>query len=71
MQKNQFVVCNCDNLYSVKAFETLRKSKHNNAFINYDRDALDYSQDRIERFALTKVDSNNFLQDIIEKPTTS
>ena len=71
LQKNQFAVCNCDNLYSVKAFETLRKSKHNNAFINYDRDALDYSQDRIERFALTKVDSNNFLQDIIEKPTTS
>ena len=71
LQENEFVVCNCDNLYSVKAFEILRKSKHTNAFINYDRDALEYSQDRIERFALTKVDSDNYLQDIVEKPSKS
>lgn len=71
LQENHFLVCNCDNLYSVKAFEILRKSKHSNAFINYNRDALEYSQDRIERFALTKVDSDNYLQEIIEKPSNS
>ncbi len=69
LQENQFVVCNCDNLYSVKAFDLLRKCNNSNAFINYDRDALKYPQERIERFALTKVDSNNYLKNIIEKPT--
>ena len=69
LQQLQFVVCNCDNLYSVKAFELLRQSKHSNAFINYDRDALLYPQERIERFALTKTTATNYLEDIIEKPT--
>jgi|TARA_B110000908_G_scaffold51238_1_gene62511 glucose-1-phosphate adenylyltransferase len=68
LQKCQFVVCNCDNLYSVKAFELLRKSTHSNAFINYDRDALQYSLERIQRFALTKTTPKKFLVDIIEKP---
>jgi glucose-1-phosphate adenylyltransferase len=71
LQENQFVVCNCDNLYSEKAFKLLRLDKSSNAFINYDRDALKYSQKRIEKFALTKVDQYNYLQDIIEKPSTS
>lgn len=70
LQTQKFVVCNCDNLYSTKAFTLLRKSKSRNAFINYDRDALQYSQGRIERFALTKTDPNNYLIDIIEKPSS-
>lgn len=70
LQENQFIVCNCDNLYSKSAFEFLRKEKSFNAFINYDRDALQYPQERIERFALTKVDSNNYLLGIIEKPNS-
>ena len=69
LQENQFVVCNCDNLYSEKAFNLLRSHKSPNAFINYDRDALEYSQERIESFALTKVDRYNYLQEIIEKPS--
>lgn len=69
LQENQFVVCNCDNLYSEKAFNLLRLHKSLNAFINYDRDALEYSQKRIESFALTKVDRYNYLQEIIEKPS--
>jgi len=69
LQKHEFVVCNCDNLYSVKAFNLLRTNKSPNAFINYDRDALEYPQERIAKFALTKVDRYNYLQDIIEKPT--
>ena len=71
LQENQFVVCNCDNLYSEKAFNLLRFHKSPNAFINYDRDALEYSQKRIESFALTKVDRYNYLQEIIEKPSAS
>lgn len=71
LQENPFVVCNCDNLYSEKAFDLLRENESSNAFINYDRDGLQYSQERIERFALTKVDTQNYLQDIIEKPTAS
>lgn len=71
LQENQFVVCNCDNLYSEKAFNLLRLHKSLNAFINYDRDALEYSQKRIESFALTKVDRYNYLQEIIEKPSAS
>ena len=71
LQENEFVVCNCDNLYSEKAFNLLRTNKSPNAFINYNRDALEYSQERIARFALTKVDRNNYLQDIIEKPSAS
>ena len=71
LQENQFVVCNSDNLYSEKAFNLLRSHKSPNAFINYDRDALEYSQERIESFALTKVDRYNYLQEIIEKPSAS
>ncbi len=70
LKEQKFVVCNCDNLYSSEAFSLLRNSNDRNAFINYDRDALQYSQDRIESFALTKTDSNNFLLDIIEKPNS-
>jgi len=69
LREQKFVVCNCDNLYSSEAFSLLRRSNASNAFINYDRDALQYSQDRIESFALTKTDASNFLLDIIEKPT--
>tara|TARA_B100000787_G_scaffold170262_1_gene165381 strand:+ start:7006 stop:7866 length:861 start_codon:yes stop_codon:yes gene_type:complete len=71
LQQRQFVVCNCDNLYSTKAFKLLRKSTHSNAFINYDRDALQYPHERIERFALTKTNNKKYLIDIIEKPSSN
>jgi glucose-1-phosphate adenylyltransferase len=69
LQSKQFVVCNCDNLYSTKAFQLLKGTAGSNAFINYDRDILQYPQERIERFALTKVNQQNFLEDILEKPS--
>lgn len=69
LQSKQFVVCNCDNLYSTKAFKLLREDSNSNALINYDRDVLKYPQERIERFALTKTNENNYLEDIIEKPS--
>lgn len=68
LQEQEFIVCNCDNLYSSKAFEALRETSAANAFINYDREALQYPMERIARFALTKVNSLNYLEDIIEKP---
>lgn len=68
MQKQEFLVCNCDNLYSPQAFELLRKVSAKNALINYDRDALDFPMERISRFALTKTDENGYLTGIVEKP---
>jgi glucose-1-phosphate adenylyltransferase len=68
LQDQEFIVCNCDNLYSSNAFKALRETSAANAFINYDREALQYPMERIARFALTKVNSQNYLEDIIEKP---
>ncbi len=69
LQSQQFVVCNCDNLYSEKAFQLLKEDDHSNALINYDRDVLKYPQERIERFAITKTNYQNYLEDILEKPS--
>ncbi len=65
-----FTVCNSDNLYSVKALSMMLKSTYLAALIDYDRSALEFEQDRIERFAVTKKSKNNFLLDIIEKPSS-
>jgi len=64
-----YTVCNSDNLYSVIALEKLRHSKHKNALVSYDRDALQFNIERIARFALVYIDENGFLKDIIEKPS--
>lgn len=65
----QYSVCNSDNLYSAKALLALRETKSSNAFIAYDRDALEFPSERISRFAIAKLDKNNQLLDILEKPT--
>lgn len=65
----KFTVCNSDNLYSIKALKLLSDSPYDNAFIEYDRSALNFPPERIEGFAVTKKDGENFLVDIIEKPT--
>lgn len=67
---NSFTVCNSDNLYSVKALDLMLQSTYLAALIDYDRSALEFEQDRIERFAVTKKSKNNFLLDIIEKPSS-
>lgn len=64
-----FTVCNSDNLYSVKALGLMLQSTYLAALIDYDRSTLEFEQDRIERFAVTKKNKNNFLIDIIEKPS--
>jgi NDP-sugar pyrophosphorylase family protein len=70
LKKCSFTVCNSDNLYSVKAFQLLRENKTApNALISYDRDALQFSEERISRFALMLFDKGGHLNDIIEKPS--
>ena len=69
LQHEVFTVCNSDNLYSVAALQALLICKDANAFINYDRDALLFPMEKIERFALTLVDENSQLEAIIEKPS--
>ncbi|OOG77296.1 sugar phosphate nucleotidyltransferase [Flavobacterium sp. A45] len=64
-----YSVCNSDNLYSTKALLALRETNSPNAFISYDRDALEFSAERISRFAIAKLDKNNQLLDILEKPS--
>ena len=71
LKSESYTVCNSDNLYSLEVLYKLRETKSPNAFISYDRDTLDFSSERISRFALTKLDENNRLQDIIEKPSST
>jgi NDP-sugar pyrophosphorylase family protein len=64
-----YSVCNSDNLYSADALYALRKTTSPNAFISYNRDALEFPLERISRFAVAKLDENNCLVDILEKPS--
>lgn len=63
-----FTVCNSDNLYSQDALLKLRETTSNNAFINYNRATLEFSLERISRFAVTKLNKDNYLEAIVEKP---
>ncbi|MCV9929915.1 sugar phosphate nucleotidyltransferase [Flavobacterium sp. LS1R49] len=69
MNSQSYSACNSDNLYSAAALLALRETNSPNAFIGYDRDALDFPSERISRFAIAKLDENNYLLDILEKPT--
>ncbi len=69
LNKTYYSVCNSDNLYSKNALEALRKSTSPNAFIAYDRGSMQFSLERISRFAVTKLDKDGYLLDIIEKPS--
>jgi len=69
LQSQQFTVCNSDNLYSQNSLQILRKTKNQNALISFDRDALAFSLEKIYSFAIMNLDDNNYLKDIIEKPT--
>ena len=67
---NQFyTVCNSDNLYSTRALRFLRETEYKNAFISYNQDALEFPLERIFKFALTKLNEDNELINILEKPS--
>lgn len=69
LQSQQFTVCNSDNLYSENSLFLIRKTNNKNAFISYDRDALEFSLEKIFSFAIMSLDDKNYLRNIIEKPT--
>jgi glucose-1-phosphate adenylyltransferase len=69
LNSQEYTVCNSDNLYSTEALYALRKTTSPNAFISYNRDALEFPLERISRFAIAKLSKNNQLLDILEKPT--
>lgn len=69
LNSQYYSVCNSDNLYSVNALYALRETNSPNAFISYDRDAMEFSSERISRFAIAKLNKNNQLMDILEKPS--
>ncbi|SDS17363.1 glucose-1-phosphate adenylyltransferase [Polaribacter sp. KT25b] len=69
LQSKQFTVCNSDNLYSEKALRMLRETSSSNAFISYNRDGLEFSLEKILKFAVVQLDRKNYLQNIIEKPS--
>ena len=64
-----FSVCNSDNLYSQEALRLMLDSPHTNALIDYDRSSLKFEKSRIEKFAVTRKDKENYLVEIIEKPS--
>jgi len=68
-RKEKFVVCNSDNLYSVRALKMLEEFEGPGAWIDYDREALAFSDERISAFAVTQKDPEGNLIDSIEKPT--
>ena len=69
LNTQEYTVCNSDNLYSTEALYALRKTTSPNAFISYNRDALEFPSERISRFAIAKLSENNQLLHILEKPT--
>ncbi len=65
----KFTVCNSDNLYSTHALRLLLDTPYANAMIAYDRSALEFEEERIEKFAVIQKDNAGYLQSIIEKPS--
>lgn len=63
-----FIVCNSDNLYSIRAFTKLLRDGAPNSLIDYDRSGLEFDEKRIAQFGVTKKDAEGYLLEIIEKP---
>ena len=70
LKSTSFCVCNGDNLYSIKSLSKIRFSEAENALMSYNRDGLNFSEKRISSFSVIKMNENNFLEYIIEKPKT-
>ena len=69
LKKSIFTVCNGDNLYSVNTLNLLKEKRNNpHALISYSWSAFNYEKERISKFAVISMDSNNNLKDIVEKP---
>lgn len=68
-QGEYFIVCNSDNLYSIRALKLLCALKDIGGFIDYDIDGLAFDENRIAQFGITQKDHDGFLTGIIEKPS--
>ena len=69
LKSNSFVIINGDNLYSTHVLNILRSTrKASHALISYARSGLVFSDERISKFAVMDIDSENYLKNIIEKP---
>jgi NDP-sugar pyrophosphorylase family protein len=71
LQTNRFSVCNSDNLYTVSAFRKLRSLEQGSGLIAYDSESLNFTKEKIAGFALLVLDSDFYLQNIVEKPATT
>lgn len=70
LKEGSFVVVNGDNIYSVKSLEALFSlATTQNALIGYDQEGLNFSRERLQKFALLKVNKEGFLTAIVEKPS--
>jgi NDP-sugar pyrophosphorylase family protein len=67
-EQGDFIVCNSDNLYSVKAFTLLLDCEISNSLIDYDRAGLEFEERRIAQFGITRKDADEYLVEIVEKP---
>ena len=67
-ETGDFIVCNSDNLYTIRSFTMLLESDAPNALIDYDRSGLEFDQTRISHFGITRKDKDGFLVEIVEKP---
>jgi ADP-glucose pyrophosphorylase len=63
-----FIVCNSDNLYSVRAYSLLLECDAPNSLIDYDRSGLEFEAARIAHFGITRKDRDGYLLEIVEKP---
>lgn len=66
---NYFIVCNSDNLYSIKALKTLVDLNDTGGLIDYDIMGLEFDQSRIAQFGITRKTDDGYLIEILEKPS--
>lgn len=67
-QRGDFIVCNSDNLYSVRATRLLLECEAPNSLIDYERLGLAFDEQRITQFGITRKDADGYLLEILEKP---
>ncbi len=65
----KFTVCNSDNIYSTHTLRLLLETPYDNAMIAYERSALEFDEERIEKFAVILRDDAGYLKGLIEKPS--
>ena len=62
-------ICNGDNFYSVNALNLVHQARDTpHALISYARSGLLFDDERISKFAVMEIDSEDYLKNIIEKP---